>query len=70
MCCLSVLSLSLSFFAVLANASLGIIGKSGQTPLVELDKYRYDTAPELFGSTVSERPMDLDAIKTLVEWKL
>ena len=44
--------------------------KPGQKPLQELDRYRYDEAPKLFAGDKPQREMDLDTIKTLVEWKL
>ncbi|KAI6783064.1 uncharacterized protein J7T54_000566 [Emericellopsis cladophorae] len=44
--------------------------KDGQRPLSELDAYRYDKAPRLFSAGESVRDMDLEAVKTLVEWKL
>lgn len=39
-------------------------------PLEDLDVYRYDEAPKLFGGDKPRRQLDLDAIKRLVEWKL
>jgi hypothetical protein len=38
--------------------------------LTELDDYRYGEALVAFGQDPSEREMDLDDIKKLVEWKL
>ena len=46
------------------------LAKDGQRPLSELDAYRYDKAPRLFSAEESVRDMDLEAVKTLVEWKL
>ncbi|KAF9771434.1 hypothetical protein IL306_010923 [Fusarium sp. DS 682] len=44
--------------------------KGGQRTLLELDNYRYNDALDVFNSTTKSRPMRLDDIKTLVEWKL
>ncbi|CAN8101465.1 unnamed protein product [Discula destructiva] len=44
--------------------------KPGQTTLAELDRYRYTEAPALFALKKPSRPMQLQDIKTLVEWKL
>ncbi|RDA87013.1 hypothetical protein CP532_3229 [Ophiocordyceps camponoti-leonardi (nom. inval.)] len=38
--------------------------------LAELDRYRYVTAPSIFGPESRERGMDLEDVKRLVEWKL
>ncbi|KAF5012077.1 hypothetical protein FDECE_1851 [Fusarium decemcellulare] len=44
--------------------------KPGQKTLQELDDYRYNDALEVFSHGKQVRPMKLDDIKTLVEWKL
>ncbi|KAF4976963.1 hypothetical protein FZEAL_6433 [Fusarium zealandicum] len=44
--------------------------KGGQLVLKELDEYRYYDALETFGSGKGARPMKLEDIKKLVEWKL
>lgn len=44
--------------------------KSGQKTLAELDRYRYTDAPTLFALKKSSRPMQLQDVKDLVEWKL
>ncbi|KAK4242649.1 hypothetical protein C8A03DRAFT_39990 [Achaetomium macrosporum] len=44
--------------------------KAGQRTLSSLDKYRYETAPETFGSANPDASMGLDDVKVLVEWKL
>ncbi|PSR83408.1 hypothetical protein BD289DRAFT_483335 [Coniella lustricola] len=44
--------------------------KSGQKTLAELDRYRYLDAPSLFSSAPRRQAMQLEHIKTLVEWKL
>ncbi|KAF4955716.1 hypothetical protein FSARC_11777 [Fusarium sarcochroum] len=44
--------------------------KDGQRTLEELDEYRYNDALDIFSSEGEVRPMKLDDIKTLVEWKL
>ncbi|KUI70924.1 hypothetical protein VM1G_06119 [Cytospora mali] len=46
------------------------IAKPGQKTLVELDTFRYEEAPSLFALKKPSRPMRLDDVKTLVEWKL
>lgn len=43
--------------------------KPGQKPLLELDRFRYHDAVTLF-SDKAKRPMTLDDVKTLVDWKL
>jgi hypothetical protein len=47
-----------------------IPAKPGQKTLAELDAYRYGKALDIFGHNPPKRAMDLDSIKTLVEWKL
>ncbi|KAI1031495.1 hypothetical protein LB504_000577 [Fusarium proliferatum] len=42
----------------------------GQRTLQELDNYRYKDALDAFNSSAKSRPMKLDDIKNLVEWKL
>lgn len=44
--------------------------KDGQRTLSELDRYRYVDAVETFDLKNLKRDMDLEDIKTLVEWKL
>ncbi|KAJ4424384.1 hypothetical protein N0V82_000903 [Gnomoniopsis sp. IMI 355080] len=44
--------------------------KPGQKTLSELDSYRYTDAPTQFSLKQSSRPMQLQDVKTLVEWKL
>ncbi|KAL9480078.1 hypothetical protein ACSS6W_004864 [Trichoderma asperelloides] len=44
--------------------------KDGQRTLSELDRYRYVDAVETFDLKNPKRDMDLEDIKTLVEWKL
>ncbi|KAL2154957.1 hypothetical protein VTH82DRAFT_3633 [Thermothelomyces myriococcoides] len=44
--------------------------KSGQETLSNLDKYRYGTALDTFGSGNRAAAMGLDDVKKLVEWKL
>lgn len=44
--------------------------KPGQKSLAELDKFRYEEAPSLFDVKHPIRPMRLDDVKSLVEWKL
>ncbi|PTB68301.1 hypothetical protein BBK36DRAFT_1167554 [Trichoderma citrinoviride] len=44
--------------------------KDGQRTLSELDQYRYVEAVETFGLKKQKREMQLDDVKTLVEWKL
>lgn len=46
------------------------IAKDGQKTLLELDEYRYREALDIFDTESRARPMTLDDIKTLVEWKL
>lgn len=45
------------------------LGKSGPK-LKALDDYRYNEAIQTFGGENPKREMDLDAVKTLVDWKL
>ncbi|KAL6413648.1 hypothetical protein AUP68_03169 [Ilyonectria robusta] len=47
-----------------------IIAKDDQKTLQELDGYRYDEALSMFSIAKSQRSMDLDDVKVLVEWKL
>lgn len=47
-----------------------ITAKDGQKTLQELDDYRYDEALSMFSIAKSQRSMDLDDVKVLVEWKL
>lgn len=47
-----------------------ITAKDGQKTLQELDDYRYDEALSIFSIAKSQRSMDLDDVKVLVEWKL
>lgn len=47
-----------------------LLGKDGRRLLSELDAYRYDKAPRLFSAREAAQDMDLEAVKTLVEWKL
>lgn len=47
-----------------------IIAKDGQKTLQELDDYRYDEALRIFSVAKPQRPMNLDDVKALVEWKL
>ncbi|KAL2136630.1 hypothetical protein VTI74DRAFT_2659 [Chaetomium olivicolor] len=56
--------------ACLAAISESKGAKAGQNTLASLDGYRYGTALEAFGSGNKSRPMSLDDVKTLVEWKL
>ncbi|KAM0440905.1 hypothetical protein ACHAPT_000208 [Fusarium lateritium] len=44
--------------------------KPGQKTLQVLDEYRYNDALDTFSTGKHTRPMRLDDIKTLVEWKL
>ncbi|KAM0344404.1 hypothetical protein ACHAPU_007588 [Fusarium lateritium] len=44
--------------------------KNGQRTLEDLDKYRYNDALDTFNSDRRVRSMNLEDIKTLVEWKL
>ncbi|KAJ4131067.1 hypothetical protein NW768_006608 [Fusarium equiseti] len=44
--------------------------KDGQKTLLRLDEYRYREALDIFDTESRARPMTLDDIKTLVEWKL
>lgn len=44
--------------------------KPGQKTLVQLDHYRYTDAPTLFTLKKPSRPMRLEDVKNLVEWKL
>ncbi|KAM0250567.1 hypothetical protein ACHAP5_002097 [Fusarium lateritium] len=44
--------------------------KGGQRTLEELDNYRYNDVLDTFNSNRRVRPMTLEDIKTLVEWKL
>ncbi|KAI1137208.1 hypothetical protein F5Y05DRAFT_82087 [Hypoxylon sp. FL0543] len=44
--------------------------KPGQKTLLELDRFRYHDAVSLFHPGDSKRPMTLDDVKTLVDWKL
>ncbi|KAF4999169.1 hypothetical protein FGRMN_2628 [Fusarium graminum] len=44
--------------------------KNGQRTLEDLDKYRYNDALDTFNYNRRVRPMNLEDIKTLVEWKL
>jgi hypothetical protein len=46
------------------------IAKGGQRTLQELDNYRYKDALDAFNFSAKSRPMKLDDIKNLVEWKL
>ena len=43
--------------------------KDGQPTLEQLDRYRYEEAPAEFGPRGGPQ-MQLDQVKTLVEWKL
>lgn len=47
-----------------------LVAKSGQRTLEDLDNYRYNDALDIFNSNRRVRPMTLEDIKTLVEWKL
>lgn len=47
----------------------GPTAKPGQKTLAELDEYRYVDAPEAFHIGTA-KPMEIDHVKTLVEWKL
>ncbi|KAG8674979.1 hypothetical protein FPOAC1_000954 [Fusarium poae] len=44
--------------------------KNGQKSLKDLDEYRYSEALDCFDAGKRIRPMTIDDIKTLVEWKL
>jgi len=44
--------------------------KAGQKTLAELDQHRYGDVLDKYSSGKSHAPMDLDEVKTLVEWKL
>ncbi|KAI0837602.1 DUF1479-domain-containing protein [Hypoxylon sp. FL0890] len=44
--------------------------KPGQKTLPELDRFRYHDAVSQFHSEGTKRPMKLDDVKTLVDWKL
>lgn len=46
------------------------IAKDGQRTLSELDRFRYVDAVETFDLKNPKRDMELEDIKTLVEWKL
>ncbi|KAM0564622.1 hypothetical protein ACHAPJ_000837 [Fusarium lateritium] len=56
--------------ALIKNVSDAKGAKDGQRTLEELDEYRYNDALDTFSSKKLVRPMKLDDIKTLVEWKL
>jgi hypothetical protein len=47
-----------------------LVAKSGQRTLEDLDNYRYNDALDIFNSNRRVRPMALEDIKTLAEWKL
>lgn len=47
-----------------------LVAKNGQRTLEDLDNYRYNDALDIFDSNRRVRPMTLEDIKTLVEWKL
>lgn len=47
-----------------------VIVKNGQKSLKVLDEFRYNEALDNFDAGKRIRPMTLDDIKTLVEWKL
>ncbi|PFH61978.1 hypothetical protein XA68_15640 [Ophiocordyceps unilateralis] len=64
-------SLLAQYPALLEDVSLAKgQGKPGTKTLNELDKYRYIDAPQSFGPANRRRPMGLDEVKLLVEWKL
>lgn len=44
--------------------------KPNQKTLAELDHYRYTEAPTVFALKAPAKPMELEDVKTLVEWKL
>lgn len=44
--------------------------KPGRKLLADLDKYRYEEATATFGGGKPQRTMELDDVKTLVDWKL
>lgn len=44
--------------------------KPGQKTLSELDEFRYHEAIDLFASENPKRPMSLEDVKLLVDWKL
>lgn len=46
------------------------LAKPGQKTLAELDRYRYTEAPALFSLDKPTRTMQLEDVKSLVEWKL
>ncbi|ROV93370.1 hypothetical protein VMCG_08375 [Cytospora schulzeri] len=46
------------------------VAKPGQKTLAELDKFRYEEAPSLFAIKKAGRSMQLNDVKSLVEWKL
>ncbi|KAK5992770.1 hypothetical protein PT974_06186 [Cladobotryum mycophilum] len=56
--------------ALIESISQSRPAKNGQKTLQELDQYRYVDAPEIFGGDEPKREMNLDDVKSLVEWKL
>ncbi|KAI0149749.1 hypothetical protein F4776DRAFT_177049 [Hypoxylon sp. NC0597] len=52
------------------STSLTKEAKPGQKTLLELDRFRYHDALSLFRSEDVKRPMKLDDVKILVDWKL
>ncbi|OTA91183.1 hypothetical protein M434DRAFT_355243 [Hypoxylon sp. CO27-5] len=52
------------------SISLSKGAKPGQKTLLELDRFRYHDAVSLFHIEYIKRPMKLDDVKTLVDWKL
>lgn len=47
-----------------------LVAKSGQKTLAQLDLYRYTEAPNHFSLKKPSRLMQLQDVKSLVEWKL
>ncbi|KAK6196572.1 hypothetical protein LQW54_011405 [Pestalotiopsis sp. IQ-011] len=56
--------------ALLDSISTSKTPKAGQKTLTELDEFRFQEAPEQFGSKSPKRGMTHDDVKTLVDWKL
>ncbi|KAJ4237195.1 hypothetical protein NW759_000316 [Fusarium solani] len=56
--------------ALIKDISSTKSAKPGQKTLEALDEYRYNDALDMFSPGKDTRPMKLDDIKTLVEWKL
>jgi hypothetical protein len=52
------------------TAPFSLIVKDGQRTLQSLDEFRYVEALEAFGKKDPSRPMGLEDVEHLVEWKL